>query len=129
MDEGQSVPSASLAVTPGWEEQLIQRIVLPSRRMLTSRNGLDKIHMKFNRAKCRVLHLGMNKPPICSFLAVTLLGRKNFGIFVDTQLNLSWQCTIVEKADGILGWIKRNALRLREVILTLHLALVRPHLK
>jgi len=40
LDDGQSVPLASLQMTPDWQEWLIhQRVLLPSRRMSTSRRN------------------------------------------------------------------------------------------
>jgi len=48
---------------------------------------------------------------------------------VDEKLNMSWQCTLpAQKANPILGCIKRGVgSRLREVILPLYSALMRPH--
>ena len=52
-------------------------------------------------------------------------------MLVDEKLNMTWQCALTaQKANCMLGCIKRNvASRLREGILPLYSALVRPHRK
>ncbi|CAM5131471.1 unnamed protein product [Natator depressus] len=88
--------------------------------------------IRFNKDKCRVLHLGRKNPMPCYRLGTDWLSgnsvEKDLGITVDEKLDMI--ALVAKKVNGILGCISKSiASRLREVIIPFCSALVRPYLE
>ncbi|GAB0204780.1 hypothetical protein GRJ2_002943600 [Grus japonensis] len=91
--------------------------------------------VKFSKAKCKVLHVVWGNPKHNYRLGGEWIEsspeEKVLGVLVDEKLNMTQQCALAaQKANCVLGCTKRSMTsRLREVILPLCSALVRPHLE
>jgi len=91
--------------------------------------------MQFNKAKCKVLHMGRGNPKHRYRLGREWIENspeeKDLEVLVDENLNMTRQCALTaQKANCILGCIKSiMASRVTEVILPLCSGPVRPHLE
>ncbi|XP_053912883.1 uncharacterized protein LOC128850991 [Cuculus canorus] len=91
--------------------------------------------MRFNKAKCKVLHLGQGNPQFQYMMRDDVIesspSEKDMGVLVDENLDMCRQHALAaQKANRTLGCIENSvASRAREVILPLYSSLVRPHLE
>jgi len=96
--------------------------------------------VRFNKAKCKVLHLGQSNPrlgwgnPRYQYRLgdegiESSPAQKDLEVLVDEKLGVSRQCALAARqTNHILGCIKSSvASRLRELILPLCSTLMRPH--
>ena len=108
------------------DETKLRRVTDISDRCATIQCDLDRLKswagrnlVRFNKSKCRALHLGWNNHIHQYRLGDDLLknnsDEKNLGVLVDNRLAVSQQCAFVaKKVNGILGCIKKSmASRLR----------------
>jgi len=91
--------------------------------------------IKFNKGKCRVLHLGRNNPLHQYRLRADLLEsssvERDMGVLMDDRVTMSQQCALAaKKVDDLLGCIKKSVeSRSSELTLPFYSALGRPHLE
>jgi len=92
--------------------------------------------MKFNKDKCKILHLGKHNPGVQHRLGSTQLGsssvERDLGVLVDKKINTSEQCAaaVAKKAHRILGCINKGITsRDKEVIIPPYSVFFRPHLE
>ena len=93
----------------------------------------DASHLRFNKAKCKVLHLGWSnlKHRLAREWLQGSPEKKDLTVLIGERFNMSQKCTLAaQKASQILGCVKRSMNSMsREVILPLYSAPVRPHLE
>ena len=134
---GLSAPSANLQLTPSWVVQLTRLSEgMPFQRDLDKLEKWTRVNLvMFNKAKCKVLHLGQGNPQYQYRPGEEGIEsrpvKKDLGVLVYEKQDVTWQRVLTaQKANCILGCIKRNtARRSREVILPLYSIPVRPHLE
>ena len=92
-------------------------------------------HLKFNKAKCKVLHMDRCNPKhdyrLGEEWSESSPEEKDLGMLIDEKLNMSRQCALAaQKANRVLGCIQSSVTsRSREGIVPLYCSLVRPHLQ
>ncbi|GAB0179637.1 mitochondrial enolase superfamily member 1 [Grus japonensis] len=95
----------------------------------------NKSFIKFNKYKCKVLHLGKHNPRMQHRMGSTWLEMssvaRDLGVLVDNKLNMSEECAAAaKKANRMLDCINKGITsRDKEVINPFYSALVRPHLE
>ena len=89
--------------------------------------------MKFNKSKCRILHLGWSNARHKYKLGEEWLesspAERDVGVLVDSRLSVNQWCALAAKrANHILGCIKHGITSWsKQVIIPLYSALMQPH--
>ncbi|GAB0180916.1 hypothetical protein GRJ2_000556900 [Grus japonensis] len=99
------------------------------------KSGSNKNLMKYNKDKCKVLHLEKHNPGVQHRLGSTWLEtssvERDLGVLVDNKLYMSERCAaMTKKANRMLGCINYGITsRDKEVIILLYSTFIRPHLE
>jgi hypothetical protein len=100
----------------------------------------QKMHMKFNITKCKVLHLGKNNPRRTYRMTdhegslkdiSSTSHEKDLGVTIDNDLKFSTHIqTAVNKANRTLGCLRHTFKHMnKDIFVSLYKAMVRPHLE
>lgn len=88
----ESVPLANLQMTPNWEQRLIHQRVI-QRDLENLERWAHRNFMKFNKRKCKILHVEKNSCKHQYIMRATqlkiCLAENDLGVPVVTKLNTS----------------------------------------
>jgi hypothetical protein len=95
----------------------------------------EKWQMKFNIAKCKVMHIGAKNSgaeyKMKDEKLDEIIEEKDLGVIISSSLKVGKQCAkAASKGNQILGLIKRTFIsKQKSIMLNLYKSLVRPHLE